>query len=110
VSSRDRERFQRDYAPVFLRYLAERSEPVLQEAYELGRRAMRERLSMLDLARIHHLVLLDVLRSHRGADELEDIARAASDFLVEALATFEMALRGFMELRDAPSGDPEDFA
>lgn len=110
MSSRDRERFQRDYAPVFLRYLAERSEPVLQEAYELGRRAMRERLSMLDLARIHHLVLLDVLRSHHGADELEDIVGTASDFLVEALATFEMALRGFMELRDAPSGDPEDPA
>jgi Phosphoserine phosphatase RsbU, N-terminal domain len=110
VSSRDRERFQRDYAPVFLRYLAERSEPALQEAYELGRRAMRERLSMLDLARIHHLVLLDVLRSHRSADELEDITGAASDFLVEALAAFEMASRGFMELRDAPPGDLEDPA
>jgi hypothetical protein len=52
-------------------------------------------------------VLLDVLRSHRSADELEGITRAASDFLVEALATFEMALRGFMELRDPPSADPE---
>ena len=107
MTSRGRERFQRDYAPIFLRYLSERSELVLQEAYELGRRAMRERLSMLDLVRIHHFVLLDVLRSHRSADELEDIAGAASDFLVEALATFEMAQRGFMELRDtAPKRSP----
>jgi hypothetical protein len=80
----------------------------LRAAYELGRRAMGERLSMLDLARIHHSVLLDVLKSHRNADELEDIARAASEFLVEALATFEMTQRGFMELRDAASAEFQD--
>jgi len=58
---------------------------------------MVEHLSMLNLARIHHIVLLDVLKSHRTAEELEDIARAGSEFLVEALATFEMTQRGFME-------------
>jgi Phosphoserine phosphatase RsbU, N-terminal domain len=101
-------RFQRDYAPVFLRYLSERSEPGLRAAYELGRRALAEQVSVLELARIHHTVLLDVLRSHRTAEELEDIAEAASEFLVEALATFEMAQRGFMELRAAASTRPED--
>jgi hypothetical protein len=108
VTGGDRERLRRDYAPTFLRYLSERSESGLRAAYELGRRAMGERLSMLDLARIHHSVLLDVLKSHRNADELEDIARAASEFLVEALATFEMTQRGFMELRDAASAELQD--
>ena len=95
------ERFRRDYAPVFLQYLSEGGEPGRRAAYELGRRAIRERLSILDLARIHHLVLLDVLKTHRTSHELEHIARAASEFLVEALAVFEMTHRGFTELLSA---------
>jgi hypothetical protein len=100
-------RFRRDYAPAFLQYLSDGGEPGRRAAYELGRRAVSERLSILDLARIHHTVLLDVLKTHRTPHELEHIARAASEFLVEALAVFEMAHRGFTELL-APerSGDP----
>ena len=92
------ERFRRDYAPAFLQYLAEGGEPGRRSAYELGRRAIGERLSLLDLARIHHTVLLDVLRTHTTPHELEHIARAASEFLVEALAVFEMTQRGFTDL------------
>jgi len=92
------ERFRRDYAPAFLQYLSEGEEPGRRAAYELGRRAISERLSVLDLARIHHGMLLDVLRTHRTPGELEHIAQAASEFLVEALAVFEMTHRGFTEL------------
>jgi ANTAR domain/Phosphoserine phosphatase RsbU, N-terminal domain len=92
------ERFRRDYAPVFLQYLSERGERGRRAAYELGRRAIGEQLSVLDLARIHHGILLDVLKTHRSPQELERIAEAASEFLVEALAVFEMTQRGFAEL------------
>ena len=92
------ERFRRDYAPAFLQYLSARGEPGRRTAYELGRRAIAERLSVLDLTRIHHGLLLEVLRTHRTPRELEHITQAASEFLVEALATFEMTQRGFAEL------------
>jgi hypothetical protein len=92
------ERFRRDYAPVFLQYLSERGERGRRAAYELGRRAIGEQLSVLDLARIHHAMLLEVLKTHRSPQELEHIAQAASEFLVEALAVFEMTQRGFTEL------------
>jgi hypothetical protein len=92
------ERFRRDYAPVFLQYLSERGERGRRAAYELGRRAIGEQLSVLDLARIHHGMLLEVLKTHRSPQELEHIAQAASEFLVEALAVFEMTQRGFTEL------------
>jgi hypothetical protein len=95
------ERFRRGYAPVFLQCLSERGERGRQAAYELGRRAIGEQLSVLELARIHHGVLLDVLRTHRTPQELEEIAEAASEFLVEALAVFEMTERGFTELLSA---------
>ena len=98
------ERFRRDYAPALLQYLSEGGEPGRRAAYELGRRAIGERLSILDLARIHHTVLLDVLKTHRTSHELEHIAQAASEFLVEALAVFEMTHRGFTELSTGRSG------
>jgi hypothetical protein len=67
VTSDAQERFRRDYAPAFLQYLSQGSEPGRQAAYELGRRAIRDRLSLLDLARIHHNVLLEVLQTHTTA-------------------------------------------
>jgi hypothetical protein len=102
------ERFRRDYAPAFLQYLSERGEPGRRAAYELGRRAVGEQLSVLDLARIHHDMLLEVLRTHRTSRELEHIAQAASEFLVEALAVFEMTQRGFAELLSAARSDQEE--
>jgi ANTAR domain/Phosphoserine phosphatase RsbU, N-terminal domain len=101
------ERFRRDYAPAFLQYLSQRSEPGRRAAYELGRRAIGEQLSVLDLARIHHDMLLDVLKTHRSSQELEHIAQAASEFLVEALAVFEMTQRGFTELLSTARFDQE---
>ncbi|HEV3504587.1 MAG TPA: hypothetical protein VG637_04790, partial [Actinomycetes bacterium] len=57
----------------------------------------------------------EALKTHRTASELEHIAGAASEFLVEALAVFEMAHRGFTELvstdqpgRAPTQGDPPD--
>jgi hypothetical protein len=99
------ERFRRDYAPAFLQYLSERGEPGRRAAYELGRRAITEQLSVLDVASIHHVVLLEVLRAHRTPRELEHIAQAASEFLVEALAVFEMTQRGFAELLSTARSD-----
>jgi hypothetical protein len=98
VSGDAQERFRRDYAPAFLQYLSEGGEPGRRAAYELGRRAIGDRLSILDLARIHHSVVLEVLKTHTTTPELEHIAQAASEFLVEALAVFEMTQRGFNEL------------
>jgi Phosphoserine phosphatase RsbU, N-terminal domain len=102
------ERFGRDYAPAFLQFLSEGSERGRRAAYELGRRAIGEQLSVLDLARIHHGVLLEVLRTHRNPQELEHIAQAASEFLVEALAVFEMTQRGFTELLSTARADHDD--
>ena len=95
------ERFRRDYTPALLQYLSEGGEPGRRAAYELGRRAIGDRLSILDLARIHHGILLEVLKTHQSPQELEHIAQAASEFLVEALAVFEMTHRGFTELLSA---------
>jgi len=84
----------RDYRAAFLRYLPRRDEAALHTAYELGRTAVAEGVSLLELVRIHHEVLLDVLQDSRP-EELPEVATAASEFLVEALAVHEMAQRRF---------------
>lgn len=86
----------RDYRAAFLRYLPRRDEAARNSGYELGRSAVAEGISILELARLHHEVLLEVLRDTR-AEDLTDVATAASEFLLEVLATYDMTQRGLRE-------------
>jgi hypothetical protein len=84
----------RDYRAAFLRYLPRRDEAALHTGYELGRSAVVDGTSLLALVDIHHQVLVEVLQDSRP-DELAQVASAASEFLSEVLATFDMAQRGY---------------
>lgn len=68
----------------------------LRSAYELGRVAMGCSVGLLDLVRIHNEVFLEAIATARTPESAQDVARAASTFLVEALSSFEMTQRGFM--------------
>ena len=100
------ERLQRNYRSAFLGYLPSRNEATLHRGYEIGRAAMTGGLSLLDLAQIHHRVLVEVLRTpHQDVDVLVD---AASAFLLEVLATYEIARRSFLaEPAHAPADSPQ---
>jgi hypothetical protein len=90
----------RDYRVAFLRYLPRREEAALRSGYELGRSAFVKGVSMLDLARVHHDILLEVLRTTQGsADDVTSVATAASEFFLEVLATYDMTQRGFNDRR-----------
>jgi hypothetical protein len=90
-------RLRQDYAVALLRYLSQRDEAGLSSAYEVGREGLTGGVSLLDVVRIHHEVLLEVLRAARSAEETRELADAAATFQVEALASFDLARRGFME-------------
>jgi len=81
------------YRAAFLRYLSRRDEAPLHAGYEIGRSALSNSLSILELAQIHHEVLLEVLKTVDEKD-FDDAGSAASEFLVEVLACFDMAQRG----------------
>lgn len=85
----------RDYRVAFLGYLTRRREAALHRGYELGRAAVAQGVSILDVARVHHEVLLDVLRE-TPTEDFPAVAGAASEFLLEVLATFDMAQRAFL--------------
>jgi hypothetical protein len=88
----------RDYRVAFLRYLPRREEAALHRGYEIGRSAVVRGLSLLDLATVHHEVLLEVLeKTRKTPEDVALVATAASEFLIEVLATYDMTQRS---LRD----------
>jgi hypothetical protein len=90
-------RLRQNYAAAFARYLFHKDEAALSAAYELGRRSLQNNVSLLDIAQIHHSVVLNVFS---GIESPQELADAAATFLVEVLAPFDMSRRAFMEERD----------
>ena len=90
-------RFRQNYAAAFARFLFHRDEAALAAAYELGRNGLEQGIGLLDVVAIHHGVVLDALPGLEGPQEL---AEAGATFLVEVLASFDMAHRAFLEERD----------
>jgi hypothetical protein len=102
------DRLTRNYTPAFLTFLNHPDEQALHRAYELGRAALADHITLLDLIRTHHSVFGQVLRATTDPDDLPAIVNAAADFLVEALAPFEIARRAFLETTEPvdPSDEP----
>ena len=88
----DLEGLTRDYRTGFLRFLPQRSEAAMTTGYELGRRAATGGASLLDLVRVHHDVLAEVLAQQPTPDTSE-VTQAACAYLSEVLSTFDMAHR-----------------
>jgi Phosphoserine phosphatase RsbU, N-terminal domain len=91
------EAFRSDYASALADYLNEPSERLLQVAYELGRQAVSRQLSVLDLAVAHQEALLSALSGTPSSA----VTRAAGDFFLESMSSFEMVQRGIEETRNA---------
>jgi hypothetical protein len=91
----------RNYRVAFLRYLPRREEAPLRAAYEIGRSAVIEGITVLDLAELHHQVFLEVIQNTPEA-ELADVTTGASEFFLEVLATHDMTQRSLLEQQRPP--------
>jgi hypothetical protein len=91
--SADLGRITQDYRAALLRFLPRQDEAALHTGYEIGRGALAHDVSVLDLARIHHDVLTEVLRESRPSDRA-DAATTAGEFFVQVLAPYDMAFQG----------------
>ena len=100
VASAAQNELRRSYAAGLQAYLREPNERTLHAAYELGREAVARELDVLDLALVHHDALAAALRAADPGD-LEQLTRAAGEFLVDSLSAFEMIRRAYTETRDA---------
>ena len=79
------------YAAALRTYLEERGEEDLAVGHELGRRALQEGISMLDVIE-NHFQLVDDFAQKPGFD-----GAAALAFLLQMLAPLDVATRGFLD-------------
>jgi len=89
-----------EYAKALGEHLASPREHSLQSAYELGRRARREGLGILDVAALHSRAVA-TLPDACPSEGARRILGLLESFLVECLAPFEMTYRGIDEANAA---------
>jgi signal transduction histidine kinase len=78
-------------------FLSSGGENVLGRAYELGRSALSESTSILELVSLHHVALQDILQDSQGTGGGTRKVLSAEAFLAEVLSPYEMTHRGFRE-------------
>jgi len=89
--------FEDEYRSSLLEYVAGGGEPALGRAYELGRRALTEQKSLVEMASLHHQAVLALVRDAQSEKHREELLRSSSEFLAECLSPYEMAHRGFQD-------------
>lgn len=90
--------FARRYRAALLDYLLDSGEAGRDRAYELGRRAIELDLGLLQLLRVHQTAVNAVVEATSTQAEGLRRLKTADEFLMEAVAPFEMAYRGYMAL------------
>jgi len=90
----------RAYEVALRHYLERPDEALLQQAYELGRRASARGLGVLEVARIHQQALAACLLGADWTGARKRTLRAAEIFLMELLSPFEAAHRGFRQVNE----------
>src|SRR5580658_8725153 len=89
--------FEEEHRAAFDEYTRLGGEAALGRAYELGRRAINEKKSLLEIASLHHQALHGKLASEEGAARHRKLLVAAAEFLGETLSPYEMAHRGVQD-------------
>jgi hypothetical protein len=89
--------FFRRYRAALLEYLIGSGESGLAFAYEFGRMRMDQKVGPLQIVRVHQKAVKSILEFTPADDQLRQLI-AAGEFLMEALSTFEMASRGYVDL------------
>jgi hypothetical protein len=91
------ERFTEEFVTLLTEYFARKDETVLERAYELGRKAVAAKLTVLDMVAIQQDALVKFLLSMLDSEGMADITRTVADLFSESLAPFELAQRSSQE-------------
>lgn len=89
--------FEDQYRSVLCEYTARGGEAALRRAYELGRKAIDDGKSLIEIASLHHEALSVLINETKEGRRRASLLRAGADFLAESLSPYEMAHRGFQD-------------
>ncbi|BBY24111.1 SpoIIE family protein phosphatase [Mycobacterium stomatepiae] len=87
----DAHEFHAEYTAALRSYLDGRDDHILDVAHELGRRALQEQISMLDIIENHVRLVLELSK------DIQIDAPIALEFLLQTLAPLDVATRGFLD-------------
>src|SRR5258707_12452373 len=90
-------RFEDECASFLAEYAAGSGEAGLGKAYELGRRALAEGKSLVEIASLHHEAVQGLIREEKDEELRKSLVQTSGDFLAECLSPYEMAHRGFQD-------------
>jgi len=76
---------------------ADDGEGSLRHAYEIGRQAIAQGVSLLEMAAMHHEALAGLLKRIAPSPRVLQEVRRAGAFFAECLSPYEMAQRGFTD-------------
>jgi signal transduction histidine kinase len=82
-------------------YLRGAGESALQQAYQIGRRALDAGIGLVAIADIHHACLRKLLADDAATDERDRILAGAAQFFAECISPYEMTYGGFREANTA---------
>ncbi|HTI35002.1 MAG TPA: phosphatase RsbU N-terminal domain-containing protein [Miltoncostaea sp.] len=98
------------YADALRGFLLAGGEGQLTAAYEMGRRAVADGLTVLELSDLHHDALAAAMAGVGGEQDARRVVDAGRDLLREALSAFEMVRRGFDDAREQALAARHDAA
>lgn len=93
--------FENKYRSALCEYAERGGEAALRQAYELGRRALDDGKSLIEIASLHHQALWELVKAAKEAERRAELLRAGAEFLTESLSPYEMAHRGFQDAVNA---------
>jgi hypothetical protein len=85
--------FTQDHLTTLLRFLPRRDEAARAAAYDLGRRAFADGISLIEVCRTHEDAVLELMRERPEAEQLA-VATAGADLLLDLVAAYDMTHPG----------------
>ena len=96
-----RRTFEDEYVSLLREYVTVGGESTLGQAYGIGRQAIAQQRSLVELAGVHHQALKRLLARVNGQNHRDRLLQASAGFLAECLSPYEMAHRGFQDSVEA---------
>ncbi len=97
------------YAAALRGYLEKTDEALLEEAYELGRRALRLEISLIEMVTLHSDALNRALSQMADVADISGTLKASAKFLIETLTPYEMTISGYRETNAALQASEERY-
>src|SRR3954452_20026041 len=92
--------FEVRYGSAFSSYVLRESDDALIDALELGKMALAERHSLLELVAVHHKLLAIFVGQSSGHVETHQRFTRAQEFLARVTAPYELAHHRWHEMAD----------